>query len=248
MVEGLRSDPHRPHAGLGRARIEVELRADHRRAHDRLLRILRSRRHERLLDRLDRFLSAQPLTTAAGHGASNVPAKPIRRTYRRLSSLVTTAPSADPRDLDPWPHEIRKAAKQLRYTGSSRRPAITSVPSQNRVRVPEPCSAPSSANGGVSLRTFAEARPAQQPRLGHPATPPGHLKQPVRCDAEQSQCRAMARRIVPVVSGFRTANDDDRALRVGGQGVAGGAEQHPGEAAAAVATDDNHLGMATLLE
>ena len=91
----------------------------HRRAHDRLLRILRSRRYYRLLDRLDRFFSAPPLTTAAGGRASSVLAKPIRRSYRRLSSLVATAPRADPADLDPWLHEIRKAAKQLRYAAEA---------------------------------------------------------------------------------------------------------------------------------
>jgi CHAD domain-containing protein len=33
--------------------------------------------------------------------------------------LVATAPPADPGDLDPWLHEIRKAAKQLRYAAEA---------------------------------------------------------------------------------------------------------------------------------
>jgi CHAD domain-containing protein len=119
IVEGLRADPHSSRAGSGRAVIEVELRADHRRAHDRLQRILRSRRYYRLLDRLDRFVSDPPFKAIAGGRASNVLAKPIRRSYRRLSTLVVAGPPTDPRDLDPWLHKIRKAAKQLRYTAEA---------------------------------------------------------------------------------------------------------------------------------
>lgn len=125
VLSGLRDDPHGSATGSVSDRIAIELHADHRVAHDRLSRTLRSRRYFELLDRLDTMIAELPLTARAEQPAGTVLTGLVRRSYRRLHRLVMIGPAAfDGAGLDPWFHEIRKASKRLRYAAEALQPAF----------------------------------------------------------------------------------------------------------------------------
>jgi len=106
------------------ALIEVELRSDHRKAHDRLVEALNSDRYFRLLDRLDALVADPPFTPPADGRADRVVTKLVRRSYRRVERLVKAGAPESPTGRDHWYHEIRKAAKRLRYAGEAVEPAF----------------------------------------------------------------------------------------------------------------------------
>jgi len=104
--------------------IEVELRSDHRKAHDRLVEALNSERYFRLLDRLDALVADPPFTPLAAGRADKVVTRLVRRSYRRVQRLVKAGAPESPAERDHWYHEIRKAAKRLRYAGEAVQPAF----------------------------------------------------------------------------------------------------------------------------
>jgi CHAD domain-containing protein len=106
------------------ARIEVELLADHRKAHDELVVSLRSERYFRLLDRLDDLIAAPPVTPLANGKAGKVLTKRVRKSYGRVEALVGAGAPVDVTRRDEWYHEIRKASKRLRYAAESVAPAF----------------------------------------------------------------------------------------------------------------------------
>jgi CHAD domain-containing protein len=106
------------------ARIEVELLADHRKAHDALVVALRSERYFRLLDRLDELIAAPPFTPLADGKAGKVLTRRVRKSYRRVQTLVSAGAPEDAVRRDGWYHEIRKASKRLRYAAESVTPAF----------------------------------------------------------------------------------------------------------------------------
>ena len=106
------------------SRISTELQSDHQRAHGRLVEALNSTRYFRLLDRLDALVFDPPFTADAGGKARTVLTTCVRKAYRRVSKLVQHGPPEDPAQRDGWYHEIRKAAKRLRYAGESVAPAF----------------------------------------------------------------------------------------------------------------------------
>lgn len=106
------------------ARIGNELQADHRKAHAELVEALNSARYFRLLDGLDELVLDPPFTKDGGRKAGTVLTSCVRRAYRRVSKLVEAGPPDDPAHRDGWYHEIRKAAKRLRYAGESVAPAF----------------------------------------------------------------------------------------------------------------------------
>jgi CHAD domain-containing protein len=106
------------------ARIEVELLADHRKAHDALVVALRSARYFRLLDRLDELVAAPPFTPLADGKAGKVLTKRVRKSYGRVETLVSAGAPKDVVRRDEWYHEIRKASKRLRYAAESVTPAF----------------------------------------------------------------------------------------------------------------------------
>lgn len=125
VLSGLPDDPHGSETGSVSDRIAIELHADHRVAQDRLARTLRSRRYFELLDRLDMMIAEFPLTALAEQPAGTVLTGMVRSAYRRLNRLVIIGPAAFGRaGLDPWFHEIRKAAKRLRYAAEALEPAF----------------------------------------------------------------------------------------------------------------------------
>jgi CHAD domain-containing protein len=106
--------------------IEAELRAAHRAAHDRLVAGLISPRYYRLLDRLDALVADPPFTPLADGPADTVVTKLVRGSFKRLRRLVKAeAPeAATERERDHRYHEIRKAAKRLRYAVEAVEPAF----------------------------------------------------------------------------------------------------------------------------
>ncbi len=106
------------------ARISTELRGRHAKAHADLVASLDSTRYYRLLDRLDALALDPPFTAEGDRKARRVLTRCVRKAYRRVSRLVEAGPPTDPRQRDAWYHEIRKAAKRLRYAGESVAPAF----------------------------------------------------------------------------------------------------------------------------
>jgi CHAD domain-containing protein len=101
------------------ARIEAELLADHRKAHDDLVVSLRSERYFRLLDRLDDLIAATPFTPLADGKAGKVLTRRVRKSYGRVETLVSAGAPEDVARRDEWYHQIRKASKRLRYAAES---------------------------------------------------------------------------------------------------------------------------------
>ena len=112
--------------GPVRRHVDSSLRADHRRAHERALVELTGDRYFRLLDSLDAVAAggmlAGPKVTKP---ARKVLAKEIGRTHARLRKLVDAATdAAEP--ADHALHEVRKAAKRVRYAAESAVPVFGS--------------------------------------------------------------------------------------------------------------------------
>ncbi|HOZ58930.1 MAG TPA: CYTH and CHAD domain-containing protein [Nakamurella multipartita] len=106
------------------SRIGTDLQLQHKKAHDELLVALDSDRYFRLLDRLDESIADPPFTKAADRKAGKVLTVCVRKAYRRVTRLVQAGEPADHAHRDEWYHEIRKAAKRLRYAGESVAPAF----------------------------------------------------------------------------------------------------------------------------
>ncbi len=103
--------------------VESALRADHRAAHHRVIWKLGGHRYFALLDRLDAVVDDPPVTALADGRADEVLLRQVRRAYRRVGELVSRGPT-DRSKPDPWFHEIRKAAKRLRYAAEAVEPSF----------------------------------------------------------------------------------------------------------------------------
>ena len=104
-------------------RIRVELESDDRAFHDELIATMESPRYFRLLDCLDALVSARPLTAAAHRKAGRVISARVGRACRTLADCVDAGPG--PRQQhDEWLHEIRKAAKRVRYAAELAEPVL----------------------------------------------------------------------------------------------------------------------------
>jgi CHAD domain-containing protein len=131
LLETLSAEPADLVLGSISSRIEIELSSDHRRAHDELLGALDSSRFYRLLDGLDQLTTNPPFTDLADGRAKKVLTKRVGNAFGRVQRLVAAGPThsalGDPgAGRDHWYHEIRKAAKRLRYAGESVEPAFGS--------------------------------------------------------------------------------------------------------------------------
>ena len=74
-------------------------------------------RYLRLLDALHGLLADPPRAERAGHSAKTVLRDAQRRSTRRLARRIADARSAPPEAEGAALHEVRKAAKRVRYTG-----------------------------------------------------------------------------------------------------------------------------------
>jgi CHAD domain-containing protein len=111
-------------------RIEEESDFRYRQAHDVGLVALDSERYLRLLDSLDAFLDAPPLTDHGRKKARKAVARRLSKDVRRLQDAVRVAEdlddakAADVTALEAALHEVRKSAKRLRYAGEAAEPVL----------------------------------------------------------------------------------------------------------------------------
>lgn len=114
-----------PHLLLGpvQARLDDHLRERYETGHRHVLVALDSPRYLALLDRLDSLVARPPLTDAAGEPVGAVAAAALHRDWRRVARAEAAAaePGADREELL---HDVRKAAKRLRYAAEATRPAL----------------------------------------------------------------------------------------------------------------------------
>jgi CHAD domain-containing protein len=83
--------------------------------HERALATLADPRYLRLLDALYALLDDPPLAGRAGHRARNELRRAVRRSVRRLRKRMRAARQATDGDRFRALHEVRKAAKRVRY-------------------------------------------------------------------------------------------------------------------------------------
>ncbi len=124
LVDELAAEPDDLVLGPIASLIEAELRADHRKAHDQLVAALDSERHQLLTEQLETLIADPPFTDLADGRADKVLTKRVRKSFKRVESLVSAGPPADLRHRDEWYHDIRKASKRLRYAAESVVPAF----------------------------------------------------------------------------------------------------------------------------
>ena len=108
------------------AQLAAELGARYRAAHDDVLRVLDSRRYFRLLDSLDSLVDSPAWSSTAEEQARKALPRLVRRDWRRARKHARAAARADrpPRSGTSELHEVRKAAKRLRYACDALAPAF----------------------------------------------------------------------------------------------------------------------------
>lgn len=112
----LASEPPELVLGPIASRIASQLGGDSRAARAGGLEVLESERYFRLLDELDALLASPRLCDLASRSAERVIPRLIAAESRRLRRAVRAeAPLDDPGRRDPALHEVRKAAKRVRY-------------------------------------------------------------------------------------------------------------------------------------
>ena len=91
---------------------------------ERALATLAGERYLRLLDALHALLDAPPLLPAAADPAPRVMRDAMRRAGKRLRRRLRTAERADAEHREEALHDVRKAAKRLRYTAEVAPPEV----------------------------------------------------------------------------------------------------------------------------
>ncbi|MGR6966732.1 CYTH and CHAD domain-containing protein [Geodermatophilus sp. URMC 61] len=98
------------------ARLQQTEVKDHQAGARRVIRTLTDRRYLGLLDALDALLAEPPVTELAAAPAPEQLTDAVRRTGKRLRRAVTAAREAEGAERHERLHEVRKAAKRVRYT------------------------------------------------------------------------------------------------------------------------------------
>lgn len=124
LLDHLAAEPAELVLGTVADGIAAELGADHQRAHAQLVTALDSERYLLLRDRLAALAADPPFTDLADGPADPVLTDRVLASYRRIRKLVRSSAPEDPVHRDEWFHEIRKAAKRLRYAAESVAPAF----------------------------------------------------------------------------------------------------------------------------
>ena len=105
--------------------MSSELEARLRTAHAQVLRVLDSARYFRLLDSLDALIDSPSWSSAAHEPAHEVLPALVRLDWRRVKKRATAAEhAATSAEQDVELHELRKAAKRLRYACESLAPVF----------------------------------------------------------------------------------------------------------------------------
>lgn len=98
----------------------LAMEAEEHRARDRVRETLLTRRYYDLLDAVDAFLAAPPLTERAGRRAEKETPKVVARSWRKMLNRYDRAASLPTgQDRDTALHGTRKAAKRARYTAEA---------------------------------------------------------------------------------------------------------------------------------
>jgi CHAD domain-containing protein len=108
------------------ARLQTAAVSDADAGRRKALRTLGDRRYLAVLDTLDALLAVPPLAAAAGEPAAPVLARAIGRGGRRLAERIEAARAAGeevPSEDSPL-HDVRKAAKRVRYTAEVAAPLL----------------------------------------------------------------------------------------------------------------------------
>jgi CHAD domain-containing protein len=107
-------------------RIDRTLRAEHRDAHRQALTELRSDRYLALLDAVEEIAGGSALSgKRVDRPARKQVPREVRRTFDRMVEFVEQADAAaSPEETDRLLHEVRKAAKRVRYAAESADPVI----------------------------------------------------------------------------------------------------------------------------
>ena len=98
------------------ARLQQTQIKDHAAGARQVTRTLTDRRYLQLLDALDALLADPPLAEQAGEPAPAQLADAVRRSGKRLRRMVEAAREAEGDERHHLLHEVRKAAKRVRYT------------------------------------------------------------------------------------------------------------------------------------
>ena len=109
-------------------RVDRTLGAEHREAHRRAATELRSDRYLRLLDDVDAVAGGSALKGKRGkRPARKQLPREVRRSFDRMAGFVEqVAAATSPEEVDRLLHEVRKAAKRVRYAAESAEPAVGS--------------------------------------------------------------------------------------------------------------------------
>ena len=112
------------------ARLDDELSSALQEGNDAAQAVLDDERYLDLLDEIDGFLDRPPLTELARRPARSVVPKLVQRDWRRLRNVIGRAESLPVGSVgrDEALHEIRKAAKRLRYAAEPATPAFGKQP------------------------------------------------------------------------------------------------------------------------
>ena len=179
-----------------RGAMDSELREAHDAAVAAAAAALGSVRYFRLLDALDELVRRPPWTPLALGSADDVLRPCVRAEWKRLRRRVRAAQAAEPgHDRDEHLHEVRKAAKRLRYAAEAvragvrgaRPPASPRRPSRSRrcsatsttAWSPAPCCASSRPRAPAGPATHCSMAGCMPPRSGTQpgprpsSTPPG---------------------------------------------------------------------------
>jgi CHAD domain-containing protein len=125
LLDQVEQQPAELVLGAVATRIDDELRAAESAGRERAIRALEDERYFRLLDELDRFVSAPPVVSKAGRSAADVLPRLLQRDMRRLRHAVRDVHEAGSGDeRDEALHEARKKAKRLRYAAELAVPAL----------------------------------------------------------------------------------------------------------------------------
>jgi CHAD domain-containing protein len=102
------------------ARLEHQLSGTYRDSLARSVEAMDSPRYFALLDDLDRLIASPPWTDRAAEPADDVLPARVRHDWKRLRRLVDEADDAtEPGQRDERLHEVRKAAKRVRYAAET---------------------------------------------------------------------------------------------------------------------------------
>ena len=104
-----------------RDRLVTTQRDAYRAGHADVVRALDSDRYTRLRERLDRLVEEPPAGPRADKSASSVFTKALTKEYNRLRGCVRTEFGATAEGKTDALHEVRKAAKRLRYAAAGAR-------------------------------------------------------------------------------------------------------------------------------